>query len=110
MGGGTGRAVDPVAQPTTLVGGTSSMVVASQYSTLLGWTAAVPSAALPSYATFRFHNLPSTGGASQLLTSTIIVAPSQNVSQWYGPRGIATPSQLFLERVGGISEIVTYGY
>jgi len=103
----------PRATAITVPGGTQSVVVASQYQTLLGFGAAAMTAGgvqPGGSAGFRLHGFPSAVGSSQCLTPLIVVTGSQAVLQQFNNRGIATPSQVFLERTGGISEIVVYGY
>ena len=105
--------VAPLGNAITVPGGTQSLVVASQYNTLLGFAAISMAAGAVQpggSAGFRLHGFPSAVGSSQCLTPLTVVTGSQAVTQTYGTRGLATPSQVFLERTGGISEIVVYGY
>lgn len=105
MPGPRPTSVGDVYTPTTVPGGSQSVAVASGYGSLLGWTACEM---VGQTASFRLHDGQASGPA-QCLTALVIVGPSQSTGDWYGPQGLAVASQVWLERVSGVTEIVVYG-
>jgi hypothetical protein len=97
-----------VYQPIVFPASTASIKVdgVGTLGTLLGFSAFNASNGA---ATFRFHD----GVGSQYVGSLCAlqtVAASSNISAWWGPQGLLVGTQLYLERVSGLTEIVCYGY